>query len=570
MTDRQEAGDPVDRGAEVVAVAADGDADVDRHPHPEVGADRPRLRGQRPLTGDRRPRRRRRVVEHGVAGVADGLEDGPAGELDRVAEQLIVAGEGPGHVVRDRLPDRGRALDVGEQEGRVHGHVGHHPSLPGPRRQPVIRTGARWPTRRSAPYRLRRGSPLAGHGANEQTDPSSRRRARGRDDRSCPRRRRGGPRRRRRLRRSGRIRSRRGLPGPGRTCRRRRLPAGLPAAERHDPGADAGRVPRAGVGRAGPEPVGGRLRPQRRRAARPGRLRGAHAGRRRQLPGRRSHPPAVALVLGDGRRRRRRREPARLRGRDGQPSRDRSGERRRAGGDVAGHDRPGQPRCDLVRPGRRCRRRAVRVGRRRRRRAHLSVRPLLPPVHPRRDARPRRLVHVGGARRPRAARPPGGRARVPHRGRLVERPERGGGPVVRRRPHGQPGVGAALRRPLRGRLQGGRLVGDDDLRRHRADGHGAVDDGGHADALDEVRRLQHVLRVADAMASGRRRARRGAVEQRLGHARRRLRPARVVPHLVPRRRAADDAGRGAQGGRRDGGAGTSSDQARRGGYSHPR
>ena len=181
-------------------------------------------------------------------------------------------------------------------------------------------------------------------------------------------------------------------------------------------------------GGAGPQPVDGRLRPQRRGAARPGRVRGAHAGRRRQLPGWRAHPPAVPLVLGDGRRRRRRRQPARLRGRDGQPPRDGRGRRRRPGGDVAGHDRPGRRSSALVRarpptPSAALYGWAVAADAEHTYLYAHCYRQFIPGEMLGHDG----VVHVGGTRRPRAARPPRGRARVPHGGRVVARPGRRGG-----------------------------------------------------------------------------------------------------------------------------------------------
>ena len=85
VTDRQEAGDPVDRRAEVIGVAAHGDAGVDRHADAEVGADRPAS-----AVAPRCPAIAARAAADGSSntawtGVADRLEHGPAGELDRVA-----------------------------------------------------------------------------------------------------------------------------------------------------------------------------------------------------------------------------------------------------------------------------------------------------------------------------------------------------------------------------------------------------------------------------------------------------------------------------------------------------
>src|SRR5204862_3479475 len=52
-----------------------------------------------------------------VEGIADGLEDGAAVGFNRGADQIVVAGQGVAHRLRELLPEPGAALDVGEQEG---------------------------------------------------------------------------------------------------------------------------------------------------------------------------------------------------------------------------------------------------------------------------------------------------------------------------------------------------------------------------------------------------------------------------------------------------------------------
>ena len=117
-SDRPDPGGPVQGRAVVVAVALERLARVDRDPHLQAEPGRPRL-GQDPAAdvegGEHGVARPREDGEGGVA-LALGLDQAAAGPGDHLGDELVVAGERVRHRVGLGLPQRRRALDVGEEE----------------------------------------------------------------------------------------------------------------------------------------------------------------------------------------------------------------------------------------------------------------------------------------------------------------------------------------------------------------------------------------------------------------------------------------------------------------------
>ena len=145
----------VDAGGQLSLAGVDADADLD------VGASRPRLRGDRPLNADR-----------GLDGVSGGPEDREervtlGADLGAAAgtgdpDELVVPREQRAVVGPELLDEPRRALDVGEQEGGGPGRqLGHGPVSVGPRPPDGKRTRRRAPVRAGASARagLSRGRP---------------------------------------------------------------------------------------------------------------------------------------------------------------------------------------------------------------------------------------------------------------------------------------------------------------------------------------------------------------------------------------------------------------------------
>ena len=112
----QEAGEPVERGTEVIAPALLGGAGVQRHAHPQRADGGERLGGEGALGFQGR---REGIGSRGKGGtelVADRLEDLAAMGLDGGAEKRVMASEGSPHRLGLLLPEAGAALDVREEE----------------------------------------------------------------------------------------------------------------------------------------------------------------------------------------------------------------------------------------------------------------------------------------------------------------------------------------------------------------------------------------------------------------------------------------------------------------------
>ena len=124
--DRRDARRPVHRGAEVVAVAERRLAGVQPHPDADHLGEGPVDRVQGALAVD--------GCEHGVVGgcergveaVAGRLDHDAVALLDRLAQDLVVAGERVAHRLGVLLPKARRTLEVREQERHgAGGQVGH-------------------------------------------------------------------------------------------------------------------------------------------------------------------------------------------------------------------------------------------------------------------------------------------------------------------------------------------------------------------------------------------------------------------------------------------------------------
>ena len=131
MAGGQQAREAVQPGSEVVAVAGFGGGGVQRHADPQ-GADVCSGQGsaaQRPLGSERGGDGIRCRGEGRLHGIADRLEEHAAVGLDGRAQQGEVALDRGRHRRPVPLPQRGAALDVGEEEGDgAGGKIGHGPS----------------------------------------------------------------------------------------------------------------------------------------------------------------------------------------------------------------------------------------------------------------------------------------------------------------------------------------------------------------------------------------------------------------------------------------------------------
>ena len=127
VPDREQPGDPVEGGPEVVPAARLDGAGVDGHPHAQRA-------GHGPLAGQERALPRQggldgpgRTREDGQHPIPRRLEDLAPGVLHHRAKQGVVAREGGGHGIAVPRPEPGAALDVTHQEGGgercgTHGH----------------------------------------------------------------------------------------------------------------------------------------------------------------------------------------------------------------------------------------------------------------------------------------------------------------------------------------------------------------------------------------------------------------------------------------------------------------
>ena len=117
VPDGQDPRHPVERRAEVIAIAGLRGPDVERHPHPERAGLAPGRVAERSLGGECRVNCVDRIVEHGQHPVAGRLDHRATARLDGHAQEVIVLGEGPTHRTSALLPETRAPLDVREQEG---------------------------------------------------------------------------------------------------------------------------------------------------------------------------------------------------------------------------------------------------------------------------------------------------------------------------------------------------------------------------------------------------------------------------------------------------------------------
>ena len=121
VAEREDAGDTVERRAEVVAVALLGQPGMQRHTHPQRAGRSPRFGVQRALRGQRGGQRIGGTREDRVDAIADRLENHTALRSDRLPQHGIVARKGGGHRLWVLLPQLRAAFDVGEAEGERAG-----------------------------------------------------------------------------------------------------------------------------------------------------------------------------------------------------------------------------------------------------------------------------------------------------------------------------------------------------------------------------------------------------------------------------------------------------------------
>ena len=130
---RRQPGATVDGSTEVVTVADGRDAGVHTDAHLEVES----LGGlhERELHGERGLDRAAGVLERHGKAVTGGGEDVAVVLPDDRTDPPVVLGERFGHRVRRSVPERGRALDVGEEERDIalrwthrRGHPDRHPA----------------------------------------------------------------------------------------------------------------------------------------------------------------------------------------------------------------------------------------------------------------------------------------------------------------------------------------------------------------------------------------------------------------------------------------------------------
>ncbi len=127
VPDREQTGEPVEGGAEVVAIAGLHRPGMDRHPHSQGTGLAPCVSQERALPRERRLDGRRGAREDGEHAVPGRLEDLAAGILHRAAQEGVVRRERRGHGVAVPGPEPSAALDVAHEErcderGGVLGH----------------------------------------------------------------------------------------------------------------------------------------------------------------------------------------------------------------------------------------------------------------------------------------------------------------------------------------------------------------------------------------------------------------------------------------------------------------
>ncbi len=118
---REHPAGPIEHRPEVVLAAGLHLADVDRHPHAQrldlAPEDASEVALDLACGGDRSTR----VREDEADAIADTLHEPASGRLGGAQHDPVVLRDGGAHGVRVQLPEDGRALDVGEQEGeRLH------------------------------------------------------------------------------------------------------------------------------------------------------------------------------------------------------------------------------------------------------------------------------------------------------------------------------------------------------------------------------------------------------------------------------------------------------------------
>ncbi len=134
MGSGHQAGEAIESGSEVIPVMGLSGDGMHRHPNSKRAIHRgPALRCQRPLCIEGRGYGIRSGGEGGLDGIADGFEEHAVVCLDCCPQERVVALDRRRHRRLVLLPERGAALDVGEEEGDgAGGEIGHGASQNAP------------------------------------------------------------------------------------------------------------------------------------------------------------------------------------------------------------------------------------------------------------------------------------------------------------------------------------------------------------------------------------------------------------------------------------------------------
>ena len=129
MASCQQPREPVQRGRQVVPPRIRrGFSRMQRHPHPQRAEIAPVLGQERALAGDGGPQRLFRRGEGGLGAIADGLVEDPVVGGNQTLQDGQLPIDRLPHGGPIPLPERGTALDVGEEEGDgAGGKIGHDP-----------------------------------------------------------------------------------------------------------------------------------------------------------------------------------------------------------------------------------------------------------------------------------------------------------------------------------------------------------------------------------------------------------------------------------------------------------
>src|SRR3954462_1874200 len=109
MASGEDAGDPVQRRAVVIAIACRSCASMECHTHAERAGSCPRLGPERVLASQGSGERIRCYAEDGMCAIANSLEDDAVMGGDQRVQDGVVACQGRGHCLWVLVPELGAA-----------------------------------------------------------------------------------------------------------------------------------------------------------------------------------------------------------------------------------------------------------------------------------------------------------------------------------------------------------------------------------------------------------------------------------------------------------------------------